>query len=136
VPFVVDASITLAWYFVDEKTAFTDAVLKRLPSEGALAPTIWPMEVANILILGERRQRITSAQSIHIVQELTLLPIEVDQAPVSLVFSTTLGLAQSLGITVYDASYLELAMRRGVALATIDRQLASAAATMGVPLIT
>ena len=132
--FVVDASITLAWCFADESSDATDDVLRRLLTEGGLAPAHWPLEVANALRFGERRGRIDEAKLAVARSLLTELPVDV--VPVDLAAALdVVDLARRHDLTVYDAVYLDLAASRGLALATADRRLAAACRDAGVALI-
>ena len=124
---VLDASVTLAWYFDDEADAATDAVLDRVTEAGAVVPLLWRYEIANGLQTAVRRRRITNAYRDTALAELRLLPITVDRAGDDLVWSAVIGLAARFQLTVYDAAYLELAQRRAVPLATGDRALRRAA---------
>jgi predicted nucleic acid-binding protein len=133
--FVVDASITMAWCFGDESEAAADAALDLLLQDGAIAPAHWPLEVANALRSAERRGRIAPADVVVLRTLLTSLPVEV--VPVEL--STALGVietARAHELSVYDATYLDLALIRGVGLATVDVRLALACRAAGVPLLT
>jgi predicted nucleic acid-binding protein len=123
--FVVDASVTLAWCFEDESSAETEAVLRRLLLEGAIAPAHWSLEVGNGLRFGERRGRLDGAKLA--VAEALLADLLVDVIPVDIAtMLRAVAVARRHDLTVYDAAYLELAATRGLALATIDRQLAAA----------
>ena len=133
-PLVVDCSVTMAWCFEDECDELADAVLDRLADGEAWVPSLWPLEVANVLVAGERRRRLTAADSARFVELLMGLPIVVDDRSHERALSQVLAAARQLGISVYDASYLELAMRLGATPATRDAQLSAAAATAGVPL--
>jgi predicted nucleic acid-binding protein len=133
---VIDASVALAWCFEDESTPLTEAVLERLAAETAVAPALWPLEVANGLRSAERRGRLDEEAIPAATQLLMTLPIHVEEAPE---LETTLGpvlqLARAVGLTTCDAAYLHLAIRRGLPLATADEQLARAAAAAGVELV-
>ncbi|HYM76615.1 MAG TPA: type II toxin-antitoxin system VapC family toxin [Candidatus Dormibacteraeota bacterium] len=134
--FVLDASMTLAWCFTDESTAFTEAVLDLFRNgTDAIAPAIWPFEVANALLMGERRKRVTSAQVAAILKRVSDLPVSIDPTRRDYVFGSILLLARREQLTVYDASYIELALREGLPLATLDDQLRHAARTTGVSLL-
>lgn len=123
--FVVDASMTLAWCFDDETTVETDGVLRRLLLEGAMAPAHWSLEVGNGLRFGERRGRIDRAKLA--ASEAFLSDLQVDIVPVDVPATVrAIQLARRHDLTVYDAAYLDLAMTRGLGLATIDRELRSA----------
>jgi predicted nucleic acid-binding protein len=134
--FVLDASVTLAWCFPEERAKYPDAVLDLL-SRGAeaAAPAIWPFEVANALLAGERRQRMTVAQVTSMLSRITRLPISVDPVHTVHAFNQILPLARQSRLTQYDASYLELALRLSLPLATLDVQLQRAAKDAGLPLL-
>jgi predicted nucleic acid-binding protein len=133
--FVIDASVALSWCFDDEKSKHGDAVLDLLAETSALAPPIWPLEVVNVLLVAERKRRITRAASERFLTILRSLPIAVAPQPVDGVFGGTFGLARAAGLSSYDASYLLLASREGLPLATLDRSLRRAAKRVGVPLV-
>jgi predicted nucleic acid-binding protein len=131
---VLDGSLTLAWYFKDEANAYADAVATRFPDVRAVVPAIWPLEVANALIVGERRKRSTEAQAARWLGFLASLPVTIDEETTARAWSDTLRLARSHRLSAYDASYLELALRRGLSLATLDGPLKDAANAVGVAL--
>jgi len=133
VSFVVDASVTLAWLFEDESNDYTEKALSRLETENALVPVIWLYEVANVLVLAERRGRITEAVSRQFRELLSRLPIQVHHLGLTELWSSATHLAREHGLTAYDAAYLELAMREGLPLATQDKTLKEAARAAGVP---
>ena len=133
--FVVDASVALAWCFEDEATPYTESALDRLQQTEAVVPAIWPLEVANVLLTAERRQRLTEAQTARLAQLLRGLPITIDTEGLTQALGSTLSLGREYGLSAYDTSYLELAMRQGLALATQDAALREAAARAGVPLV-
>ena len=133
-PCVIDCSIALAWYFADEAHPYADAVLDGLSQSGAVVPALWPLELANALVMGERRGRSTAAQATIWLGMLEALPIRVDDETNVHAWSTTLHLARAHGLTSYDASYLELALRLGVPMATFGGALKAAAVGVGVPL--
>ncbi len=132
--FVVDASITLAWCFADESSDATDDVLRRLLTEGGLAPAHWPLEVANALRFGERRGWIDEAKLAVARSLLTELPVDVVPVDVAAALDVV-DLARRHDLTSYDAVYLDLAASRGLALATADRRLAAACRDASVALI-
>ena len=132
---VLDASLTLGWYFEDERTPAGDAVLDRVIEEGAVVPSLWRYEVANGLQMAVRRNRIDTAYRDASLAELRLLPITVDRAGDDLAWTATLALAGRFRLTVYDAAYLELADRRGLPLATADRAIRAGARALRVELI-
>ncbi len=115
--FVLDASVAGSWAFENERSSFAEGVLDRMESESAVVPALWWFEVRNLVIASERRGRITPTGSDTFLELLQRLSIEVDSAPDS---GEILRLSRARGLTVYDAAYLELALRRGVPLATLD----------------
>jgi predicted nucleic acid-binding protein len=129
---VIDASVTLAWIFADERNELAQAVMAEVVQAGAAVPTIWPLEVANVLLLGVRRGRLTAAQRDASLADLAQLDIEVDGETTVHAWSETLALGERFGLTVYDAAYLELARRRDMPIATLDRALATAADALGI----
>lgn len=133
--FVLDASVAIAWCFADEASAATDALLDRLADEEAVAPALWPLEVANALAMAERRGRLSGAGLSRSVKLLQSLAVEIDDEAHTRAFRDLLHLAQSERLTVYDAAYLELALRRGAPLATKDVELRKAAARLGLALL-
>lgn len=132
---VVDTSVTMAWLFTDEVTPFTESVLSRLQNTEALVPATWPLEVCNVLLVAERRRRATAAQIAGFLQVLETLPLTVDAAAPDRVFGSVLALGREHGLTAYDASYLELAVREGLPLATLDAALMAAARRAGASLV-
>lgn len=134
--FVVDASVALSWCFEDETSPLTDAILTRLEREPAVVPVIWPLEVANGLRSAERRGRMDERAIPAATQLLMTLPIRVEEAiALEAALVRVLGLARSVGLSASDATYLDLASRRGLPLATNDEQLARAARAVGVELV-
>jgi predicted nucleic acid-binding protein len=131
--FVIDASVTMAWCFADEATSGTEAVLDQFTGDEAVVPAVWPLEVANVLLVAERRLRLTEAQASRFLDLLQQLPISVDGAPTDLAAVVAAGRRHEL--SSYDASYLVLAERTGAPLATLDRRLADAATRAGVRLL-
>jgi predicted nucleic acid-binding protein len=130
--FVLDASIPLAWCFGDEATPTTAALLDRLEDETAVVPAIWPLELGNILAGAERRGRLTPTRVSEFLALIGGLDIEIDDETAARALRETLTLARTENLTTYDASYLELAIRRGLPLATKDNQLSRIAARLGV----
>ena len=125
--FVLDASVTLGWYLPDERNDYANRILRRLAEEAAIVSGIWHIEVANGLLVAERRGRISAPDIPRIHSLLSVLPI----APVGPALDSALGpvlvVARTYGLSAYDASYLELALREGHPLATLDRNLRAAA---------
>jgi predicted nucleic acid-binding protein len=130
--FVLDASVTAAWCFADETTAYTEAVLEMLAASEALAPAIWPFEVANVLVMAERRKRITLSKTTNFLELLAGLAVSVDATGAAQTFDKVLSLARAHGLPTYDAAYLELAIREGLPLATLDTDLKKAARAVGL----
>jgi predicted nucleic acid-binding protein len=133
---ILDASVAVAWCFEDESTAFTEGVLDLL-SEGteALTPAIWPFEVANALLVAERRKRITVAQVTLLLRRIAGLPIAVVAVEAGRAFEQILSVARQQNLTEYDAAYIELALRTGLPLATLDGKVKQAARLVGVSLV-
>ena len=131
---VIDSSVAIAWCFPDEQDTYSQSVLDALASEQAIVPDLWHLEVANTLIVGERRKRSTQANTVTWLGFLASLPIAVDEETKPHAFGNTLSLAREHNLSAYDAAYLELAMRRGLPLATLDDKLKTAAQTVGVSL--
>ena len=132
---VVDASLAIAWYFEDESNEATEGVLDRVTESGAVVPGLWRLEVANAFQMAVRRKRIDSAYRDASLGELALMPITVDDETNSYAWTTTLRLAERFSLTLYDAAYLELAQRRSLPLATLDRDLRAAAPALNIQLL-
>lgn len=130
--FVIDASVVMAWCFEDEANPYADEVLESFTRATAMAPIIWPLEVGNVLVVAERRGRITTADAVRFLSLLRQLPIVVMEETASRIFGEILSLARQQRPSVYDATYLDLAMRSGLPLATQDTVLREAAARCGV----
>ena len=130
--FVLDASVALAWCFEDEKNPYADSVLDALDHSEGLVPSIWSFEVANVLALSERAGRLDLLRSAWFIRFLNDLPILVDERSSSRAFGETIALARAQNLTVYDAAYLEVALRVGARLATQDNALRAAALKLGV----
>jgi len=124
--FVLDSSVALAWVLPDEGNPYADELLERLITEGALVPPIWPLEIGNVLLLALRRGRIRQEEFEAMVERLARLPIEVDIEATDHALAGVLLLAAQLGRTTYDAAYLDLAQRRNLPLATLDKRLRTA----------
>lgn len=132
--FVVDASIVMAWFFEDEATDQIDALLERASGSGAFAPPLLTYEVTNALATAERKRRVTAANIAQFLIVLDGLAIQIDGAA-SPAIAELLPLARSTGLTGYDAAYLDLAMRLGLPLATVDKELRHAAQKLGVAVL-
>lgn len=134
--FVLDASMTLAWCFEDEATDFTDDLLEQLRAGGeALTSSIWPLEVANVIRLSERRNRISRDEGDALLRFVHGLPVEIMVPTTADIYGAIADLARDETLTVYDAAYLYLAETEALPLATLDRPLQQAARRRGVPLL-
>jgi predicted nucleic acid-binding protein len=131
-PFVLDASMTMTWCFADESTPYSRSVLQLLLNTYAEVPAVWVFEVANVLAIGERRQRIGAALSDEFMNTLSGLDIRIEPTPPG---TELLLLVRRYGVTAYDAVYLELAKRKGLALATFDSDLIKAGSQESVALL-
>ena len=128
---ILDASVAASWLFSDETEPRADAILARLAEDGAYVPQLWHLEVRNVLLVAERRGRISTGQQREFLDALSELPIRTDSTPdLALAFA----LARTHGLSFYDAIYLELAQRRNGELATLDTALARASAAAGLSL--
>lgn len=130
--FVLDCSIAMAWCFEDEATEFTDSLLEELVGGSTKVPSIWFLEVANVLAISERRGRSNQAQISQFLGLLGSLPIIMDTKTGDKAFTDILTLARTHKLTSYDAAYLELALREGLPLATLDEELKRVASKLGV----
>jgi predicted nucleic acid-binding protein len=134
-PFVIDASITMSWCFADESAPYSRGVLQSLLDTYAEVPALWLFEVANVLAVGERRQRITAALSDEFLKALSGLDIRIEPRTSPVASMDLLVLVRRYGLTAYDAAYLELAKRKGLPLATLDKELITAASHESVALV-
>jgi predicted nucleic acid-binding protein len=130
--FVLDASVVMNWAFPDEADEAASLALRLLRNDVALVPAIWWFEIRNVLLINERRQRISEADTRAFLASLSEMSIEIDRSPDDLGIAT---LCRRHRLSVYDTSYLELAARENIALATLDKKLAAAARSEGVTLI-
>jgi predicted nucleic acid-binding protein len=130
---VLDASVVLSWCFEDESTTESERALSEL-SDGTqgLCPSIWSLEIANALLVAERRKRITQAYATQFLSSLSRMNIEIRSSDSSKAWTAVLNLAREHQLSTYDASYLELAMSAGAPLATLDKRLREAAHTVGL----
>lgn len=131
---VLDASITAAWCFEDEQPEAARALLRRSENTVLFVPAIWPLEMANVLLVSERRGRITPSDSARFIRLLDELSIEVDHQPAMQPFDAVLLIGRTYGLSAYDASYIELALRLGAPIATLDRSMQTVAKRAGVGL--
>jgi len=128
--FVLDCSATLPWFLEDERTAFSDSLLFAAKRAEYWVPGIWCLEFPNALLVAERKRRIGRARRIEALEQIPKLQIKVDPDPVDLMAVSTV--AEKHDLSTYDAAYLELALRRGLGLITLDRDLAAAGSAEGL----
>lgn len=129
---VLDASVAIAAFVPEGHTAEAIGIMQRVAREGAVVPGLWPLEVGHVLLMLERRNVIDRSKRQQIIAEFAELPIRVDPETAGHAFGATSTLAEQHGLTLYDASYLELAMRRVMPLATFDAALRRAAGATGI----
>lgn len=132
--FVIDNSVVMTWCFVDEANPYADAVLDSLSEMNGVVPAIWPLEVVNVLLVAERRKRLQESDSVRFLSLLTQLPIEVEEAWPARSMKDLLALGRANDLSSYDASYLDLAMRQGLPIATLDQKLVEAAKRINIPI--
>ena len=132
--FVVDNSVVMSWCFEDERNRYADAVLESLETGEAFVPTIWPLEVGNVLLVAERKKRLSEASVIRFLALVTNLPITVEQETPERMLKEIVSLAREHELSTYDASYLDLAMRLGLPISTQDTSLMKAAKKCRVPI--
>ena len=133
--FVIDNSVVMSWCFKDETNTYADAVLHRLSEATAYVPSIWPLEVVNVLLVAERKKRLSKADSIRFLTLLTQLPIVVDADQPAGKMKELLIFARTNPLSSYDASYLDLAMNSGYPIATLDKELIQAAKIIDVQIL-
>lgn len=133
--FVLDASVTLAWCFEDEADEYTIWALQRCREDHVRVPAIWPVEVSNVLLVAERRQRISPVDSTRFLTLLAGLPIQVDMPTWPVALESLLDLARRHGLSAYDGSYLAHALREHIPLVTKDEKLRRAARNEGIPVL-
>ncbi len=134
--FVLDCSVTMSWFFANEATEKTDDLLARLgQGDSAIVPLHWRLEVGNVLIMAERHGRKTRPETAEFLTLLAKLSVETDSQTDRLAHTTTLSLARDHKLTTYDAAYLDLALNRGVAIASLDKALRAAAEKVGVEVL-
>lgn len=132
---VLDASTALAWCFQDERTSQVVEINLRVAAEGAIVPPLWRYELANGLLMAERRKRLDRDRRTALIESFEAFDIVQDDASGTQVWSATLALADAHRLTVYDAAYLELALRRSLPLATLDADLRRGAEAAGVEVV-
>jgi predicted nucleic acid-binding protein len=129
-PLVLDCSISLSWFFPDEKTAFTEAALDLVALEECWVPAVWRLEFPNALLVAERRRRLSREERHQVLDDAARLRLRIDAAVPEL--RAISDLAERHALSTYDAAYLELAARQGASLITLDKELAAAAASAGI----
>ena len=132
---VLDSSMTLSWLFAEEQTPAGLAVMHQAVRYGAHAPSLWPLEVANALQMGIRRGRITATQRDASLADLKAIAVTIDSETAQHAWGASLLLADQFKLTVYDASYVELARRLAKPLASLDQAMCAAATQLGIEVI-
>lgn len=132
---VLDSSMALAWIYSDETTAAVRQVLNHVVADGAWIPSLWRLEIANVLEMGVRRGRTDAAFRNATLDDLGQLPLHTDNETDAQAWNATLALAIRHKLTLYDAAYLELALRRALPLASLDAELRAAATGEGIALL-
>ncbi len=130
--FIVDASVSAAWFLPDEATPYTETALQATAEVDVWVPALWLLEIGNLLLSAQRRKRINDAKRRELVAAAAGLSLRVDREAVSMIELDELAAAH--GLSAYDAAYLELALRRKLPLATLDEVLSRAMAKAGVDL--
>jgi predicted nucleic acid-binding protein len=134
--FVMDNSVVMSWCFRDQANPYADSILERLSAAVAYVPSVWSLEVVNVLLSAERKKYISQADSVRFISLLSQLPIFVEYESPEKAMKDLLGLARAHNLSSYDSSYLDLAMRKGLPLATLDEKLRKAAANTNVSILT
>ena len=132
--FVIDNSIVMSWCFKDEIDRYADIILESMDGHTAVVPSIWPLEVANVLLVAERKKRLTEADSSRFLALLADLPILVEQESPERMVKEIFALARNVKFSSYDASYLDLAIRKGLPIASLDKDLIRAAKKIKLPI--
>ena len=133
--FVVDNSVVMSWCFKDQANPYADSILERLTDAVAYVPSVWALE-SECVRSAERKKFMREADSVHFLSLLSQLPIIVEYESPEKAMKDLLGLARAHNLSSYDASYLDLAMRKGLPLATLDEKLRKAAANTNVVMLT
>ena len=132
--FVIDNSVVMSWCFEDEGDTYAEDVLESLEAGEALVPAIWPLEVGNVLLVAERKKRLSHASAVRFLGLLGGLPISVEQESPDRMLKEILALARERELSTYDACYLDLAMRLDLPISTLDTSLVKAAGKCEVPI--
>ncbi len=133
--FVIDNSVVMSWCFKDETNKYAEAILHRLSEATAFVPSIWPLEVVNVLLVAERKKRLSEADSARFITLLTQLPIVLEADHPESSMRELLIFARANNLSSYDASYLDLAMKSGYPIATLDTKLIRAARKIDVQIV-
>lgn len=133
--FILDNSVSAAWFLEDEFDVFADQILVRLETESAIVPGIWVLEITNTLLAGFRRKRISEGKRTATFELLKSLPIAVEQNYAATDLDRLYRLGQTYNLSSYDAAYLDLSIRLDLPLATRDKDLRSAAKSASVKLL-
>ena len=134
-PFVLDSSVALGWVLPDEINPTLDDLCDRLTDDLALVPPVWPLEIGNVLLVAVKRDRLAARDVSQLVTELRALPLEIDTTSTERALEETLVFARKYDLTTYDASYLELAKRHDIPLATLDNKLRQACLSAKIKLL-
>ena len=132
-PFVIDNSVVCGWFLASQSTDYTEAIARRLLDDGAIAPGLWPLELANVLRTACKRGAMIASQAREVAEQIAVLPIAVNARPPTI--QAVLSLALRYDLSSYDAAYLELALRLQMPIATQDAALAEAAMAAGVGVV-
>lgn len=132
IQFVLDCSVAISWCLVDEDDDYANAVLALMPDAEAFVPEIFTLEIANTLLVAERRNRMTSTQTVSAINLIQSLPISIDSQTSAKALGATITLGREQELASYDAAYLELAIRLGLPLVTLDERLTKAATRCSV----
>jgi len=133
--FVLDNSVAMRWILESDKRSdqeYAESVLKSLSNTEAYVPNLWHLEASNVLLSAEKRSEISLGEIEGFISQLENLPVQVDPLTAQQSFNRTLALGRAYNLSSYDAAYLELAIREGVALATLDKNLIKATKKSGV----
>ena len=132
ISFVLDNSVTMAWCFPDENNAYAEMVLRSLRSSAAVVPAIWSLEVANTLLVGERRNRLSISESGQFIGLLSKFPIFIDEKTSDQALKISIELGRNYQLSSYDACYIELSLRLGLPIATLDEKLKKVSIQLGI----
>ncbi len=133
--FVLDCSVAVSWCFEDEYSKHAEEILTLLSSMKAIVPSIWPLEVSNVLCMSERHKRINNEKCNKFLDILSSLPIELDMGHTSMFNKRIISITNNQQISAHDASYIELALRYNIPLASFDKKLCVVAKSEGIKLL-